>query len=40
MIMDFINNLVKDNMGEEYMGFVPYVATIVIFLSIANITGL
>ncbi|MBX4260739.1 F0F1 ATP synthase subunit A [Clostridium estertheticum] len=40
MIMDFINNLVKDNMGEEYMGFVPYVATIVVFLSIANISGM
>ena len=40
MIMDFINNLVKDNMGEEYMGFVPYIGTIVIFLSIANLTGL
>lgn len=40
MIMDFINNLVKDNMGEEYMGFVPYVGTIVIFLSITNLTGL
>lgn len=40
MIMDAINNLVKDNMGEEYMGFVPYIGTIVIFLSISNITGL
>jgi F-type H+-transporting ATPase subunit a len=40
MITDFINNLVRDNMGEEYMGFVPYIATIVIFLSITNLTGL
>ena len=40
MIMDFINNLVKDNMGEEYMGFVPYIGTIVIFLVITNLTGL
>jgi len=40
IIMDFINNLVKDNMGEEYMAFVPYVGALVIFLSIANITGL
>ncbi|MGH4051864.1 MAG: F0F1 ATP synthase subunit A [Clostridium sp.] len=40
MIMDAINNLVKDNMGEEYMGFVPYIGTIVIFLSISNITGI
>ena len=40
MIMDAINNLVRDNMGEEYMGFVPYVATIAVFLTIANLTGL
>ena len=38
--MDFINNLVKDNMGEEYMGFVPYIGTIAIFLFIMNNTGL
>lgn len=40
IIMDFINNLVRDNMGEDYMGFVPYIGTIVIFLSIANLTGM
>jgi len=40
IIMEFINNLVKDNMGEEYMAFVPYIGTIVIFLSIGNLTGL
>jgi F-type H+-transporting ATPase subunit a len=40
IIMDAINNLVRDNMGEEYMGFVPYIATIAIFLSIVNLTGL
>ena len=40
MIMDLINNLVRDNMGEQYMQFVPYIGTIVIFLSILNLTGL
>lgn len=40
IIMDFINNLVRDNMGEEYMGFTTYIGTIVIFLGISNITGL
>lgn len=40
MIMDLINNLVKDNMGEEYMGFVPYIGTLAIFLTFLNLTGL
>ena len=40
IIMDSINNLVRDNMGEEYMGFVPYIGTIAIFLTIMNLTGL
>lgn len=40
MIMDLINNLVKDNMGEEYMGFVPYIGTLAIFLTFLNFTGL
>lgn len=35
-----INNLVKDNMGEEYMYFVPYVGTLCIFLALMNLTGL
>ncbi len=38
--MDSINNLVRDNMGEEYMGFVPYIGTIAIFLAFMNLTGL
>jgi len=40
IIMDAINNLVRDNMGEEYMGFVPYIATLAIFLTFVNLTGL
>ncbi|WP_298846925.1 F0F1 ATP synthase subunit A [Clostridium sp.] len=40
MIMDLINNLVRNNMGEEYMGFVPYIGTLAIFLSFLNLTGL
>ncbi|MCJ7689615.1 MAG: F0F1 ATP synthase subunit A [Clostridiaceae bacterium] len=40
IIMDSINSLVKDNMGEEYMGFVPFVGTIAIFLVFMNLTGL
>jgi F-type H+-transporting ATPase subunit a len=40
IIVDSINSLVKDNMGEEYMGFVPFVGTIAIFLVFMNLTGL
>ena len=40
MIMDAINNLVRTNMGEDYMGFVPYIGTIAIFLVFLNNTGL
>ncbi len=40
MIMDSINNLVKDNMGEDYVGFVPFIGTIAIFLVFMNLTGL
>src|SRR4051794_15648042 len=40
IVMDSINNLVRDNMGEDYMGFVPFVGTIAIFLFFMNLTGL
>ncbi len=40
IVMDSINNLVRDNMGEEYMGFVPFVGAIAIFLVFMNLTGL
>ena len=35
-----INNLVKQTMGEDKMGFAPYIGTIMIFIGIANIIGL
>ncbi len=40
IVMDAINNLVRENMGEDYMGFVPLVATFAIFLSLMNTSGL
>lgn len=40
ILVDTINNLVKDNMGEEYMNFVPYIGTLFIFLLLMNLTGL
>ena len=40
IVMESINNLVRNNMGEGYMSFVPYVGTIAIFLGFMNLTGL
>jgi len=40
LVVATINNLVRDNMGEEYMRFVPFVGTIAIFLFFMNLTGL
>jgi len=40
IIMDAINNLVRNNMGEDYMGFVPFIGTFAIFIAIMNNTGL
>jgi F-type H+-transporting ATPase subunit a len=40
IVMESINNLVRDNMGEDYMAFVPFVGTIAIFLVFMNLTGL
>lgn len=39
-IVEIINNLVKENMGEKYKSFVPFVGTIIIFLLFMNLTGL
>ncbi len=40
MIVDAVYNLVKQTMGEKRVGFAPYMGTILIFLAIANISGL
>jgi len=40
IVMDSINKLVRDNMGEDYMSFVPFVGTIAVFLIFMNLTGL
>ncbi|WP_291634267.1 F0F1 ATP synthase subunit A [Clostridium sp.] len=40
IVMESINKLVKDNMGEDYMDFVPFIGTIAIFLVFMNLTGL
>lgn len=40
IFVDFINNLVEDNMGKEYMHFVPYIGSLAIFLVFLNLSGL
>jgi F-type H+-transporting ATPase subunit a len=40
MIVDAINNLTEQTMGEDKKSFAPYMGTLLIFLAIANLTGL
>ncbi|MBD7912648.1 MULTISPECIES: F0F1 ATP synthase subunit A [Clostridium] len=35
-----VENLVKGNMGENYVGYIPYVGTLIVFLVALNLTGL
>jgi len=40
IIVNTINNLVKDNMGKEFVSYVPYIGTLCIYILLMNITGL
>jgi F-type H+-transporting ATPase subunit a len=40
ILVESINNLVKDIMGEDKIGFAPYIGTICSYLLIANLLGL
>lgn len=40
MLVETFNGLVKENMGEGYQSFVPYVGTLAIFLLFMNLVGL
>lgn len=40
MFVESVNKLVKDNMGEEYKAFVPFIGTIIIYLFAMNLSGL
>lgn len=40
MFVEMINNLVRGNMGEEYMAFVPYIGSLLLYLAVVNNTGL
>lgn len=40
LIVDTINGLTKQTMGEDKMSFAPYIGTLMIFLAIGNLIGL
>ncbi|MCK8059865.1 MULTISPECIES: F0F1 ATP synthase subunit A [unclassified Fusibacter] len=40
VLVDAINGLVKQTMGEHRMNFAPYMGTLLIFLAVANLSGL
>ena len=40
LVVDSINGLVKQTMGDANIGFAPYMGTLILFVSIANIAGL
>lgn len=40
MLVNFFQGLIRENMGEEYMSFVPFIGTMGIFLFFLNLTGL
>jgi F-type H+-transporting ATPase subunit a len=40
IIVRTMNNFTKDNMGKNNVGFAPYLTTILVFILLANISGL
>lgn len=40
IFVETVNKLVKENMGEEYKAFVPFVGTLILYLLLMNLTGL
>lgn len=40
LIVDSINGVVKDTMGEKFMGFAPFIGTLMIFLLFMNTLGI
>lgn len=36
----YVKNIVKDNMGQNYIKFIPFVGTLVVYLVVLNLTGL
>lgn len=39
-VVESIEKLVKENMGEAFVAFIPFVGTLIIFLTLLNLTGL
>jgi F-type H+-transporting ATPase subunit a len=35
-----VNSFVRDNMGESYMGFVPYIGTLILYVALLNLVPL
>lgn len=40
ILVEKTQEIVKENMGEEYIGFTPYIGTIALYLLTMNLTGL
>lgn len=40
ILVESVENLVKTNMGEQNIGFAPYILTLAVFLAVANLFGL
>lgn len=39
-LYDFVKDLIVQNMGNEYLSFIPYIGTLILFLVFMNLTGL
>ncbi|SHH50766.1 F0F1 ATP synthase subunit A [Clostridium grantii] len=40
IIVEYINNLVKDNMGEKRKGFAPFIGALAAFILLMNLSGM
>lgn len=40
LLVEAVNTQVRENMGTEYMAFVPYIGTLAIYVVLMNLTGL
>lgn len=40
VLVDSINSLVKNTMGEKFKGLAPYIGTLALYLAVANLFGL
>ncbi|WP_125153351.1 F0F1 ATP synthase subunit A [Clostridium rectalis] len=39
IFVETVNKLVRENMGESYLGFVPFIGTLMLYLLFMNLTG-